>query len=183
MTVEKSKLKAAFAHDIGCQVDDQLEAAKKKIEQARGGRNALKSATQFVAKLMEHVDKDREEGLLDPTKLDGELAVAALLKRYIQRCAGVVDNLATQGEIQLQQAMGEARGLEQVVQRLKAVHDQEIAKAQAVDEAVKHGTIEVEDGRPAGVDRAVGAHPGNPAADRKGNGASRKNGRKRAADA
>lgn len=157
MSIEKSVIKQQVVHDIGCQLDDALEVARREELKCIGAVEALGVAKKLVQGLASYVDKDLEEGKLAELleKAAGEpLVFANALKVYLGRAAHTVEGVMLKADNSRMVANGKVIALDTAVKMTKKVFDTEGAKA----EALRTHIIGVEDAapRPGGV---VGARP------------------------
>lgn len=160
MSLMKSEIKASTTFDIGERIDEKLEAARGMVHYATGGAAGLRQGSKLLEGLFEHVKKDIEAGLLDKT--EGEpLKVAEHVNRYIKRCMGVLENLATAADINVVRNQGKVEALEVVVKELKRNYDDETQRAAA--QRASEGSADVLPIR----GRADGVHPGMSLADRR----------------
>jgi len=92
MSVEKSEIKKLVIGELGATVEDQLEVAKREVDQSHGAHIGLLQVIKKVEELGKHVDRDMDEGKYND--LDGPLAVATVIKLYLQRAVGVIGNMS-----------------------------------------------------------------------------------------
>lgn len=154
----KHEIKAHTLFELGEKLDDQLEAAQREQCGFDGAKNALTAAKAMVEGLSSNVDRDIKEGALD-------LDQSVLIKRWIARCAAVVQNLGLQAEVQNYQAQGKVMALRHSVKLTKALYDTEKAGLEEATKAEQGLAEELDPRRPDA--RATGQHPGNPLADRR----------------
>lgn len=164
MSEIKAEIKIATVGQIGSKIDDAVEAATKELHSYEGAEQALKQAIKSLEGLNAHVDKDLDEGKLEDM---GPLQVAESIKRYIARCMGLVQNLATTAEVTCWKARGKVEALNTQVKILKGMYDAETAKLEGLRKAKDSGSIVDESGEKLPVGRVPGVHPGDPLADRR----------------
>ncbi len=149
MSIEKSEVKVAAAHEIGCRLDDALEATTKDLYRLEGAVTALKQAVQIVESIGKVVDKDMDDGRFG-------LEEATHIKQYLHRATLMVTNLQTNAESNRVAQTGKIQAMETAVKIAKNFKDAEDAKAQtlrtALAQARANGTSEER--------RPVGGHPG-----------------------
>jgi len=159
MSLEKSEVRIGVANEIGCAMDDALEAARGQVKYCEGGNAFLLTAQKKVQALAKLVDDDLDgkgEGLIkDPE-------TAGLVKKYITRAVAIVGSeAATAGNAKLV-AMGHVQAYETAVKGIKKKVDLENAKvAQAKkneEKALRGGAFD--GARLVGSHRLVGEHPG-----------------------
>jgi len=146
----KAEIKMATAHHIGAKLDDQLEAAGAEVHRYEGAKEALKQAAKALESLMSHVDKDLDEGKYEELVTAGPLKIAETVKLYVQRSMAAVQNLAISAETNGFVARGKAQALQLAVKTAKDVYDTEAKKKEAIETAMKNGTL-TEEARPEGV--------------------------------
>lgn len=143
MSVLKSEMKQAITHDIGVRVEDAMEVAKRELAVLEGRQAAFADGAKAVEALLGHVDKDVEAGTYD-------LLVADHVKRYIQRGAQALINLAQQAANYRIAQTGVVRGFDTTVKLLKGIIEEEERKKQAALTAEADSKAQ----------RPVGEHPG-----------------------
>jgi hypothetical protein len=134
MNLDKSELKIGVAHELGCRLDDTLEAAQKDVLRFEGAIQAFLQASQAVEGLLSHVDKDIDEGKLD-------LQVAAEIKKYLVRASQVSAVLAKQAENNRLVHSGRVLAMEMSVKIVKKFQEDEATKVANFKKALSEGTI------------------------------------------
>lgn len=145
--MDKGEIKAATVHELGCKFEDMLEASKQDESRNEGAKTALLMASKKVTELQTHVDKDLDEGAFGD--VDGPLAVAALVKKYLTRAATVLESGAASAENHRLMAAGKTQAFRQMIDNMKRLHDLELEKS------AQRKLIEIEGDR-----RVPGVHPG-----------------------
>lgn len=143
----KAELKMAVSHDLGSQVDDFLEAARRDLERCVGGQTALLEAAKLVQTLHGVADKEIEEGTLD-------LDQAKKIKLYVTRAVIGVESLAQRfANMQITTA-GRMQGLEAAVGAIKKYHtgatherDTVLAAAQQSPDEQRPGNLSIKQQR------------------------------------
>jgi hypothetical protein len=162
MNLEKADVKIGTANEIGCQIEDSLEAAQKEALRAEGTLAAFPQVQQTLEGVFKAVDKDIEAG-------DFDLDTAALIKKYLVRAAQAIQTLSKQSEANRLVLGGKIVALEHTVKLVSAYKQAEELKAsnfrKAVEaqqqEAVQSGQKEeTVAGRPQELNRPAGMHPG-----------------------
>jgi len=164
MTLEKAELKMSVAHELGCQVDDQLAGAEKDGLRHAGAKSALfHAAKEINRQLHAAVKRDLEEGAFEGEKFpESELQLQSLINRWISRASGLCENMAQMHESQEIVKAGETAGLKKVIDRIKKYHDAERQKAAALKDAEDGKVVPIRGGT-----RASGQHPGPTLKDRR----------------
>lgn len=147
--MDKGEIKAATVHELGCKFEDMLEASKQDESRNEGAKMALLVASKKVTELTLHVDKDLDEGAFGD--VNGPLAVAALIKKYLTRAAAVLESGATSAENHRLLAQGRSTAFLQMIDNMKKLHDIELEKS------VQRKLADIEGDR-----RVPGLHPGLP---------------------
>jgi hypothetical protein len=148
MSIEKSEIKVVAAHEIGCRLDDALEASTKDLYRLEGAVTAFKQAAQAVEGLAKHIDKEMDEGKFD-------LEQAKIIKRYVERAHQMMTNLGIQSDANRVAQTGKVSGMQQAVQLAKQFRDAEESKAQTLRVAYEKLQSGEDPGR-----RSMGLHPG-----------------------
>lgn len=78
MSVEKSEVKIAMAHEIGVRMDDALEAAKFDVARADGGAQEAARIASDIDSVLGRVQKDIDDGRL--TMEAGKVVVGWVLQ-------------------------------------------------------------------------------------------------------
>ena len=124
--MDKGEIKAATVHELGVKFDDMLDASRRDVDRNEGAKLAMLGAAKKVGDLAVHVDKDMDEGVF--SNLDGPLAVAKVVKKYITRACGVLESGYQAAENHRLVAHGKVLAFEQMVGNMKKIHDQEMEK-------------------------------------------------------
>ena len=162
MGLEKSEIKIGTIKGIGSRLEDQAEAAQKELASMEGALVSLKAAVKKIEALFAHVDTDIEEEKVP----EDVLAVAKYAKTYVRRAADVVGNMAVAAEVGGHRLRGKLEGLQASVKTTKKELDSEVAKVEAIANALESGTLSIEDSDEL-PERPTGVHPGNPIAARR----------------
>lgn len=154
MNINKAEVKIFTAHELGCRLDDLLEANTKDMYRLEGGVVALKQATTSIEGLLAVVDKE-----MDAEKFS--LEQAKEIKRYIQRAAQILTNLTLNTDNNRIAYGGRMQALELAVNVAKKYQDEESKKIAALQTAVEqnrvvkdgdsHTVVDGEGQRPVGV--------------------------------
>lgn len=156
--MEPHEIRAGFAHELGCKLDDMLEAAKLEVARGEGSRTALQMAAKKVSELALAVNKDLDEGKLD--NLEGSLAIAGVIKDYLTRAVTALESGVVAAESHRLQVQGRVQAFEMIVGNVKKIHDLE--QGQANLRKVVGDTAPVE-----GQARTTGIAPGLPLRERR----------------
>lgn len=166
MSKQKTEIRALLFHEMGSKIEDMLENDKRELATYQGGKAALQQGQKKIEEHLKFIDKDVDEGNLT-------IEEATKVKKYVLHCINILGNLALTAEIQIHETRGKGIAREQLMKLTKTMYDQERAKLEA-QIAAEMAPPEAEsdkpsedDGRPVGVDRLAGMHPGNPLADRR----------------
>jgi len=158
MSIEKAEIKIGTIRQFGTKLEDQKEAAEAECCRNEGALGSLKQAADGVFGILQIVEKEAKAGAFDEVK--GSLAVCEVVKSYLKKVLGSLDNLATQANVGRLQSKGEIEGLGKAILTAKKILDEESRKAQGIRETVLIG-VEDEDGKVTPVEaRPVGTHPG-----------------------
>jgi len=137
----KSEVKILTAEEIGRKMEEMAEGAQKAAHLQQGAKDGLKHAAAKVGDLMAHIDKDVEEGIIDALKGD-PLAIAKYAKRCLQKCIGVIDNLATTAEVVGHRQEGRRKGLEEAAKYANEIWKEEKAKLESLAKMLEAGNVE-----------------------------------------
>ena len=151
MSAAKSEIKMGTIAELGSKLDELHLRAEKEVTQCEGAKSALIEATKKIEQHMSYVDKDRDEG-----KLSNE--EASMVKKYVQQCMGIVNNLATVAEVRLFQASGKMQSAESAIKLARGMFDLEKRKLDAYNAAQEDEEI---------TGRLPGQRPEDPFADRR----------------
>lgn len=157
MNLDKSDLKILTAHELGCRLDDYLDANTKDMYRLEGGVTALRAASLSLDGLMKVVDKEMDEGKFD-------LEQAAHIKKFVQRAAQMVLNLALQHENNRIAQTGRVAALDGAVSIARKFKEEESKKVEALRLALAQNKItadgEVVEGEELEGARIPGLRPG-----------------------
>lgn len=166
-TVEKAEIKIITANNIGADIEDMLEQARKSEHMHEGGKLALADAVKKVNALTELFVRSVNEGELDLSKLAPE-EIEGLVKRWINRCVGLLENLTLMSQNAQLSAAGMVAAYKNAMKAPMKIMEAERKKMEAIKEAIEEqertGDPDL-DGRT--ISRAMGQHPGDPLADRR----------------
>jgi len=134
MSLLKVEAKIGAVNELGCRLDDSLEAATKDLYRAEGAVSALKQIVVSIENLLKNVDKDLSES-------DFDLQQIGAIKKYVDKirqnavyqCNNAESNRASQA--------GKVQGFQQAVQVAKKFKDEEMSKIQLLQAAINQGTI------------------------------------------
>lgn len=143
MNIEKSQIKAGAVHEVGVRLDDALEGARSEVHRADGASAALERVAEACSQLTRQVDRELDEGKI------ADLVTAALVKKWVERCAGVVRDARAQALVAKTQGQGKVAAMEMAVGIAKKFVDDERRKIENFQAAVASGALAAEDaGRP-----------------------------------
>lgn len=173
-TIEKAEIKILTANNIGADIEDMLEQAKKAEHMHEGGKIALADAAKKVNALTELFVRSVKEGEIDLSKNMEPEQIEGLVKRWINRCVGLLENLMLVSQNAQLSSAGMVAAYKNAMKAPMKVMEAERKKMEAVKAAIEE---QQKTGDPdldiRTIARAVGEHPGDPLADRrKPNGAS-----------
>ena len=128
MSVEKSELKAAFAHAIGCDADDDLAAAEKDIDRYSGQAQASKLLEQRITAVVAKLKADQDSD--SPPFRNPEEYQAA--RRYLAMCLSQATTLSQASDNLRLQMEGKAMAFRHTIHRLSKIKADEERKAAAI---------------------------------------------------
>lgn len=134
MNLGKSEVKVEVANEIGCRLDDMLEASQKDLYRLEGAAKAFQSMGQAIDGLFKIVDQEMDEGKFD-------LEAAAHIKRFIKRAHQMSINLNLQAENNRFMQLGRIQGAEQAVNVAKKFKDEELSKALVLQKALEENRL------------------------------------------
>lgn len=134
MNLGKSEVKVEVANEIGCRLDDMLEASQKDLYRLEGAAKAFQSMGQAIDGLFKIVDQEMDEGKFD-------LEAAAHIKRFIKRAHQMSVNLNLQAENNRFMQLGRIQGAEQAVNVAKKFKDEELSKALVLQKALDENRL------------------------------------------
>jgi len=158
MSIIKAEIKMETAHEIGCKIEDLLQAAEKELHVMGGAKSGFQQAATRVEALQKQAELEEKEGKLSIDQYK-------VAKDWVNRAVGILRQLASAAESNEQQVRGKTIAYKQAVDTIQKVHLVEKTKATA---AMAPPDTVVE-GAEAGQmrDRVTGQHPGNPLGRRK----------------
>lgn len=174
----KAQVKLGTCNEIGSELDDRREDARRMEQQYCGAMSALMECAKKILELNAHVERERNGTGHNEVRPDMTLdEVCALLKRWIQRASGVAESLADNAKINQIQQAGQAKAFESAIKHVKRIYDTEAARIKGIQQAVKEGVV-TENGQMADVialdergrkvKRPMGIHPRSSIRSRRG---------------
>jgi len=151
----KVAVKQGTIRTLGVKLDDMKDEAERLVSEFTGGVRSLAHAAKMVVQLHGNIDHEFDEGKIKEGMTSNE--VRKLLKKYVERCQGVVINLAEQAEAMKQQAFGKSIALKNAIEFSKKMHEEEDVKAKNFSLAEEGGVVDARTGK---ARRAIGRHPG-----------------------
>lgn len=139
MSILKSEVKIGTVHELGCRLDDSLDAASKDMYRGEGASEALHQALAAFEKLAKNVDEEMKEGAAD-------MDSARFVKRYIGNMLGVLTTMAKAADGVKMSNVGRVQAFKQAVQIAKQMKDDELAKLQLLQAALQKGIVQLPDG-------------------------------------
>ena len=154
----KIAVKKGTIDEIGNKLDGLREEAERHSQQFEGSITSLKRAANHVLNLHKNIDADFDAGKIAEGMTANE--ARGLLKRWIERAYGVVDNLAEQAGALKQQAIGKQTAFKTSIEFAKKMMEAEIIKEERFIASQNGEVIGDVDktGRPQS--RPDGVHPG-----------------------
>ena len=135
MNIGNSEAKIGVVHELGCRLDDNLEATTKDMYRAEGASSALKQAVAAVENSFALVDKDTDAGKID-------LEAAKNLKSLLERTRSMINSLASNAETNRVTLVGKMQGLQMSVTIAKKFKDDELNKVKALQAALMSGVVQ-----------------------------------------
>lgn len=121
MSLLKAQVRVAVTNDIGADLDDQLEHARRDVQQQEGAKAAYSTAHKLIEQLLPHLQKDIESGKYD-------LQQGAEIAKWIQRAMGVCESMSVQASHLLLSKNGAVAQNERLVALVKKRLEIEQAK-------------------------------------------------------
>jgi hypothetical protein len=122
----KAQVRVAVTNDIGADLDDQLEQARREAQQQEGAKAAYATAQKAVEQLLTHLKKDIEDGKYGPEQ-------GVDISRWIQRAMAVCDGLGAQATQILIAKNGALAQNERLVSIVKKRLDGEVEKLRELE--------------------------------------------------
>lgn len=126
MSLLKAQVRVAVTNDIGADLDDQLEQARREVQQQEGAKAAFATAQKAVEQLLTHLKKDVEDGKYSVEQ-------GADISRWIQRAMAVCDGLGAQATQILIAKNGALAQNERLVSMIKKRLDGEVEKLRELE--------------------------------------------------
>ena len=152
MSELKAVIKKGVLNEVGNNLDDMLESAKKEVSGHEGGCRALKRASKLIGELIKVVDVDVDNGTIP------DLETAKMIKKYLIRSQVVVDTLDRNSENLVISSVGKVQAFTDAVGMTKKLFNlQEVKIRNLMDAAKELDESNPEDKQSRG--RAVGTRP------------------------
>jgi len=162
MSIEKSELKILIAQNLGADIEDRLESAKRSVHHLEGGAEALRQAAIAVpAGVIAKIDILFNEGNIKEGMT--ALEVYEKLKKYVSKCGDFLSHLSENEKSKINMQQGEVNGIQVAMRIVKDMYDKEIASVQAVKDhldAIASGDEEAILRSSRGAARPSGVRPG-----------------------
>jgi hypothetical protein len=139
MSILKSEVKIGTVHELGCRLDDSLDAATREMYKGEGAAEALHQATAAFEKFAKNVDEEIREGITD-------LESARFVKRYIGLMLNALTSMEKSAESAKMANVGRVHAFKQAVQIAKQMKDEEMTKLQLLQTALQKGILQKDDG-------------------------------------
>jgi hypothetical protein len=170
MSLEKTEVRLATTQEVGEKLEDLLEGAKREVAECNGAKTA---ATMVASRLEERSRNLDTSFQAEGSQIQKEIYDAS--KKVWAEAMQVARQISSSSTEQYLRCQGKVAALESTVRVVKGLHDTTQAKLTAVQQALKQGTLVVEDsgqlpGQVPGdapvipMRRVEGTHPGNPLA-------------------
>lgn len=119
LTPDVLNVKLGTAHEIGVQLDNQLEAAERDVFALGGAVEGLANASKQIEQLQTLVMAEADAGRLSDLN---PLQVAAKIKEYVLKSQMICQQLGTNMGVQRFVAQGRIQGLKGAVDSVKKFH-------------------------------------------------------------
>lgn len=135
MNPDKAELKVLITNELGADMEDAAEAWEKDQYRFEGGMKTSKQIYNAIKTLMEHADKDLEDGKF--SDFPEPLVAAQLVKSWLMRSMEAATGVGTQMEASKLHVQGRVAGVRAVMGMVQKKRDAELLKIEAVREAAK----------------------------------------------
>lgn len=138
MNIGNSEAKIGAVHELGCRLDDNLDAATKDLYRAEGSVAALKQAVTALENLGKIIAKDLD------TSLDaGSMSIeeAKKIRDYVDRGRLTIQNLANNAESNRVTQAGKVSAFQHAVSVTKKYKDEEMGKLKLLADAIANGSV------------------------------------------
>jgi len=130
VNLDKSDVKVGAANEIGCRLDDMLEAQTKDLYRHEGMVTAFRTGATAVENLEKFIDAEMDEGKI-------ELETAAHIKRWVGRTRHALTNLSMQADNNRIMQTGKISAMEAAVAATKKFKEEEMARASTLRVALQ----------------------------------------------
>lgn len=125
--MDVNEIRADLVHELGCKLDDMLEAAKFDGMRDEGAKMALQLSVKKIDELSLLVDKELDsDGFAN---LEEPLQIAKAIKKYLIKAHEILELGAAQAEQHRLVSQGRIQAYELMVGNMKRIHDMERGKA------------------------------------------------------
>lgn len=129
MSAEKSNIKIETAHELGCRLDDSLEASQRDLLKIEGSIMGLRASLALIAERLLQIDKD-----VDDKKLTKEESVN--YRKCLEEIHGTVKNQVINSENNRFFQVGRISSLELAVAITKSFCEEEAKKVHRTESPV-----------------------------------------------
>jgi hypothetical protein len=137
--LDKSDVKVGTATEIGCRLDDMLEAQVRELHRFEGAVTAFRTGALAVEGLEKAVDRELDEGAIP------DLETASLLKKYTGRMHQVLTNLAMQADNNRLMQTGKISAMQGAVEVTRKFREEEMNRAVTLRSALEQNKARTSD--------------------------------------
>ena len=148
MSLLKAQIRTLLTNEIGADLDDQLEHAKREVQETTGAKAAYATAQECIKQLLPHLKKDIDDGKYT-------LEQGNEISKWIQRASGVCESLGVQATHTLLAKNGAVAQNERLVALVRKRFEGEKAKYEDLAKKV----LPPETGGPVEADPTAPAAP------------------------
>lgn len=150
MNLDKSDVKVGTANEIGCRLDDMLEANTRELHRFEGAVTALRTGASAIENLEKAVDRELDEGKIP------DLETAVLIKKWTGRMHQALTNLAMQADNNRVMQTGKISAMQGAVEVTRKFREEEMNRAATLRTALEQNKARASDH----VVAEVGDRPG-----------------------
>lgn len=134
MNLSKSEMKMAVAQDIGKQFAEREDALSAEVRKLEGAQAGLKQASDKLESVKAFYQKEVNDGGFEEANLE-------MVMKAIDRCKGVLFNLAELAQAQKLVKQGEAQEAKKSMDLIEKIFTDEKLRVESVLKAIEDGEV------------------------------------------
>jgi hypothetical protein len=152
MNLGKAEVKILTLQGVGKELETQVSEAIARHHEMKGGHAALVNAIEKMQSVFKAADDDCDNGKF--SDFGDALVVKKLVKEYLLKAAGSLENLAAQANAAVLESKGRVDGLRRSLEITKKQWAAERQRVETYQRAVESGEVSLDEEAPAVGDQS-----------------------------